>query len=158
MQAKVGPTAAGRTSACPSKRGREEGRLFELGGLKLKGKSDCQIRFPLRRILRNSRRRRRQLETWDFFSVSQTISVHRSECISAHPQSISSNCMHAKTGTIIAAGPAPLLLLRAAPMISEKWSDPAVGPVTLCRQMSSRSMHCLYLDLFLWEIMGLELE
>ena len=148
MQAKVGPTAAGRTSACPSKRGRERGRLFELGGLKLKGKSDCQIRFPLRRILRHSRRAASATGDLDFFSVSQTISVHRSECISAHPQSISSNCMHAKTGTIIAA----------APMISEKWSDPAVGPVTLCRQMSSRSMHCLYLDLFLWEIMGLELE
>ena len=133
MNAKKAELPCKPKSACPSKSGRERGRLFELGGgLKLKGKSDCQIRFPLRRILRHSRRRRRrwQLETWDFVSVSQTISVHRSECISAHPQSISSNCMHAKTGTIIAA---------AAPMTSEKWSDPAVGPVTLCRQMSSRS-------------------
>ena len=78
MQAKVGPTAAGRTSACPSKRGRERGRLFELGGLKLKGKSDCQIRFPLRRILRHSRRRRRQLETWtSFLSVRQSLSTAR---------------------------------------------------------------------------------
>ena len=55
-----------------------EGRLFELGGLKLKGKSDCQIRFPLRRILRHSRRRRRQLETWtSFLSVRQSLSTAR---------------------------------------------------------------------------------
>ena len=139
MQAKVGLSEQERG---------EKGRLFELGGLKLKGKSDCQIRFPLRRILRHSRRRRRQLETWtSFLSVRQSLSTARNAFL-----------LILNPSRVTACTPRRGRLVAAALMISEKWSDPAVGPVTLCRQMSSRSMHCLYLDLFLWEIMGLKLE
>ena len=60
-------------------------RLFELGSARLGGKSDCQIRFPLWRILQNSRRP-------DYFSVRQSSassSLCERECISSHLQSIS---------------------------------------------------------------------
>ena len=88
MQAKVGP--------CASSIGLSEqrGRLFELGGLKLKGSQIAKLDF------RSGELCGIQLETWtSSLSVSQTIS--RNAFLLILMQSIS-DCMHVKTGTIIA--------------------------------------------------------
>ena len=78
MQAKVGPSA-GRTSVCPSK------RLFELGGLKLKGSQIAKLDFRSGEFCGGI-----QLETWtSFLSVRRSLSVSRNAFLLILMQSIS---------------------------------------------------------------------